>query len=45
MPVMPYFTREHLHTGTGAYSLIWITVILAIFVPLAIMQYKRAASR
>jgi predicted MFS family arabinose efflux permease len=23
-PVMPYFTREQLNTGTGAYSLIWI---------------------
>jgi len=27
------------------YSLIWIVVILAIFVPLAINQYKRAAAR
>jgi ABC-2 type transport system permease protein len=28
-----------------AYSLIWIVVILVIFVPLAIMQYRRAAAR
>ena len=28
-----------------AYSLIWIVVILAVFVPLAINQYKRAAAR
>jgi ABC-2 type transport system permease protein len=28
-----------------AYSLIWIVIILAIFVPLAVRQYKRAASR
>jgi ABC-2 type transport system permease protein len=28
-----------------AYSLIWIVIILTIFIPLAIMQYKRAASR
>lgn len=23
-PVLPYFTREHLHTGTNAYSLLWV---------------------
>jgi ABC-2 type transport system permease protein len=28
-----------------AYSLIWIVIILAIFVPLSVRQYKRAASR
>jgi ABC-type multidrug transport system permease subunit len=27
------------------YTLIWIGIILAIFVPLAVRQYKRAASR
>jgi ABC-2 type transport system permease protein len=27
------------------YSLIWIVIILAIFVPLSVRQYKRAASR
>jgi hypothetical protein len=27
------------------YTLIWVLVILAIFVPLATRQYKRAASR
>ena len=28
-----------------AYTLIWVAIILAVFVPLAINQYKRAASR
>jgi ABC-2 type transport system permease protein len=28
-----------------AYSLIWIVIILAVFIPLAIRQYARAASR
>ncbi|CAN5630129.1 ABC transporter permease [soil metagenome] len=28
-----------------AYSLIWIVIILAIFVPLSVRQYKQAASR
>lgn len=27
------------------YSLIWIAIILAIFVPLAVQRYKKAASR
>jgi ABC-type multidrug transport system permease subunit len=27
------------------YTLLWIAIILAIFVPLAVRQYKRAASR
>jgi len=27
------------------YTLIWVGVILAVFVPLATRQYKRAASR
>jgi len=27
------------------YSLIWIAVILVIFIPLAIAQYRRAAAR
>jgi len=27
------------------YTLIWVLVILAVFVPLATRQYKRAASR
>ncbi len=28
-----------------AYSLVWVVIILAIFVPLSVRQYKRAASR
>jgi ABC-2 type transport system permease protein len=28
-----------------AYTLIWVAIILAIFVPLSVRQYKRAASR
>jgi hypothetical protein len=27
------------------YTLIWVGVILAIFIPLSVRQYKRAASR
>jgi ABC-type multidrug transport system permease subunit len=27
------------------YSLLWVVIILAVFVPLAVRQYKRAASR
>jgi hypothetical protein len=28
-----------------AYSLLWIAVMLAVFVPLSVWQYRRAASR
>jgi hypothetical protein len=27
------------------YTLLWVAIILAIFVPLSVQQYKRAASR
>ncbi|MBA3622807.1 MAG: ABC transporter permease, partial [Euzebyales bacterium] len=27
------------------YTLIWVAIILAVFVPLSVQQYKRAASR
>jgi ABC-2 type transport system permease protein len=41
VPVPDVWAMQHPVT----YSLIWIALILAVFVPLAIMQYKRAASR
>jgi hypothetical protein len=30
---------------TGCYTLIWVALILAVFVPLSVQQYKRAAAR
>jgi ABC-2 type transport system permease protein len=29
----------------GAYTLVWVAIILAVFVPLSTRQYQRAASR
>jgi hypothetical protein len=28
-----------------AYTLIWVVIILAIFIPLSVRQYKKAAAR
>jgi hypothetical protein len=28
-----------------AYSLIWVVLILAVFIPLSVRQYRKAASR
>jgi ABC-type multidrug transport system permease subunit len=36
------------HVGAAApvvYTLIWVALILAVFVPLSVQQYKRAAAR
>jgi predicted MFS family arabinose efflux permease len=38
-PVLPYFTRQHLHAGTGTYSLLWVTFGLGALVGLS--QAKR----
>lgn len=27
------------------YTLIWVAIILAVFIPLSVRQYRRAASR
>jgi predicted MFS family arabinose efflux permease len=34
-PVLPDFTRHHLHAGTGAYSLLWVTFGLGALVGLS----------
>lgn len=41
IPVPDYWSTQH----PVVYSLIWVAIILAVFVPLSIRQYKRAASR
>jgi ABC-2 type transport system permease protein len=41
VPTPDYWSLQH----ATVYSLIWIAVILAIFVPLATRQYNRAASK
>jgi ABC-2 type transport system permease protein len=41
MPVSDAWSMQH----PVLYTLIWITIILAIFAPLSIRQYKRASSR
>lgn len=41
IPVPDYWSTQH----PVVYSLIWVVIILAVFVPLSIRQYKRAASR
>jgi ABC-2 type transport system permease protein len=40
-PVPHYWSLEH----PVIYTLIWVVILLAIFVPLSVLQYKRAASR
>jgi ABC-2 type transport system permease protein len=41
LPVPDYWSLQH----PVLYSLLWVAIILAVFVPLSVRQYRRAASR